>query len=1492
CPANSHYEPCAAACPATCVDPLAPYKCSLPCVEGCVCDSGYLLYNDRCVPSQQCGCWHNGQHYPVGSEFWTDNTCSTKCTCPARGGKVQCSSASCPAGQYCGVQNGKPECLEHSYGICHVHGDPHYVTFDKVTHDFMGNCTYTLAKVCSNSSVPYFNVEAKNEHRGNPHVSYVREVLVEVYGEPRWVCKVNDVRRTLPVSAAGGAIRVSTSGRYIVLETDFNLRVSYDADHSVEVRVPTTYSNLTCGMCGNFNSRREDDYMMPDGQQAADSNALGESWKVPDGDPSCGVPVPPEPCSAEEEKLYQSEQFCGILTAGPGSFESCHAVINPQSYFETCSYDLCALSGSQEVLCGALEAYADACQAAGVTLLPWRNATFCPVACPPNSHYNPCTSACPATCTDPLASKNCSKPCVEGCECNNGFVISGGQCVSMNNCGCLLNDKYYEVCLKAFWQTDCAGQCVCTGSGTINCNSNTCKASEVCKVQNGLLGCYPLNPSTCHIFGDPHYVTFDGRLYHFQGDCNYTVVEACTNSSEQFSVTTRNKHRGNPNWTALDSVAVTLKNLHIVVRRNKETYVDGFQVSLPVDLKHGTRVAVKGHYVVIDTSLGIQVKFDGDQELFIQVDESLKGQLCGLCGTFNDNQLDDFLKPDKVLEQDPNKFGDSWLKPFFDITCWLEFSPLKNSTSHGPFAVCHWYIPPQLYFESCVYDLCATEGNSEQFCKILEAYAAACELGGVNLGEWRKGTICGKSQGHLVNSNSLLQQSGIWTCVVEGDPHYHTFDNQIHHFMGTCTYTLSKLCESNSSLPYFNVEAANEHRGGNTRVSYVQERCKRVAPTLSWFLSLQVNGVAEVLPCTPSAGVQVSSSGFYTVVATDFGLRVKFDGNHLVEVTLPSTFGQKVCGMCGNYNGMAADDFLNPDGVLEPDSTSLGNSWQVSNDSRCVWPPPAQPDSPRFCGLLTDSSSPFQVCHAVLSPSGYFDTCLYDLCELGLDGEALCNSLQAYADACQALGVKLPAWRNATFCPITCPANSHYEPCAAACPATCVDPMAPVTCSLPCVEGCVCDSGHLLYNDRCVPSQQCGCWHNGQHYPVGSEFWTDNTCSTKCTCPARGGKVQCSSASCPAGQYCGVQNGKPECLEHSYGICHVHGDPHYVTFDKVTHDFMGNCTYTLAKVCSNSSVPYFNVEAKNEHRGNPHVSYVREVLVEVYGERIAIVKQERSQVLVNDVRRTLPVSAAGGAIRVSTSGRYIVLETDFNLRVSYDADHSVEVRVPTTYSNLTCGMCGNFNSRREDDYMMPDGQQAADSNALGESWKVLDGDPSCGVPVPPEPCSAEEEKLYQSGQFCGILTAGPGSFESCHAVINPQSYFETCSYDLCALSGSQEVLCGALEAYADACQAAGVTLLPWRNATFCPLRCPANSYYDPCMTGCPATCVDRQAPQNCSKPCMEGCACTSGFLLSGDTCVPEANCGCLFEGNYYSVSENPVVARSPPEALLCLYFPA
>ncbi|RLV62604.1 hypothetical protein DV515_00019134, partial [Chloebia gouldiae] len=786
---------------------------------GCVCDSGFLLYNDRCVPSQQCGCWHNGQHYPVGSEFWTDDTCSSKCTCPAQGSQVRCYNASCPAGQYCGVQNGKPVCLEHSYGICHVHGDPHYKTFDKVTHNFMGNCTYTLAKVCSNTtSLPYFNVEAKNEHRGNTQVSYVREVVVEVYGErvvilkeqkshvlvgtarqgclllagpgmlksqervgssegSRWLLRKSQMGnmghedpsaepstqlcepqgcwgvRTSQAAVCqawagscfpwAGAAReagarpgahggVCAVGEQPQQEGPSRLTVSYDTDHSVEVKVPTTYFNLTCGMCGNFNNRRDDEYMMPNGQQAADSNALGESWQVPDSDPSCSVPVPSPPCSAEEEELYRSDQLCGILTTRPSSFESCHGVINPQDYFDTCLYDLCALDGGQEPMLTHARHRANAtfcreylplpCQkgkwATPCALNLWPNLAgpnlALPIAalqCPPNSYYDPCMTGCPATCVDQQAPQNCSKPCVEGCACNSGFLLSGDTCVPEANCGCLFESNYYAVsekpalvcrhlpghssaclvfpCLQegeSSVNENCTRRCRCEAKGQMVCSALSCGEDEVCKIQDGQRGCYPASTAVCHIYGDPHYSTFDGKLHHFQGSCNYTVVTGCDNSSLGFSVTTRNKHRGSQSWTALDSVALSLEGLHIALRKHKAgshassasgsqalalphgghllvllspsvplLQINGALVTLPASPAPGVTISLSGSYV--------RLQFSGDHELLVKVSEKYKGKLCGLCGTYTGSQQDDFMRPDGVVVPDFNDFGSSWMVP-------------------------------------------------------------------------------------------------------------------------------------------------------------------------------------------------------------------------------------------------------------------------------------------------------------------------------------------------------------------------------------------------------------------------------------------------------------------------------------------------------------------------------------------------------------------------------------------------------------------------------------------------------------------------------------------------------------------------------------------------------------------------------------------------------------------------------------------------------------
>ena len=70
CPPNSVYSTCSKDCELTCVDyrngGQQESACSgLPCVEGCMCESGFYQDGDSCVPAEECGCEYNGNYYKV-----------------------------------------------------------------------------------------------------------------------------------------------------------------------------------------------------------------------------------------------------------------------------------------------------------------------------------------------------------------------------------------------------------------------------------------------------------------------------------------------------------------------------------------------------------------------------------------------------------------------------------------------------------------------------------------------------------------------------------------------------------------------------------------------------------------------------------------------------------------------------------------------------------------------------------------------------------------------------------------------------------------------------------------------------------------------------------------------------------------------------------------------------------------------------------------------------------------------------------------------------------------------------------------------------------------------------------------------------------------------------------------------------------------------------------------------------------------------------------
>lgn len=61
CPAHSRFSDCLPPCPPSCSDPdshcegISP-KAHSDCKEGCMCQPGYVLHNDKCVLKIECGC--------------------------------------------------------------------------------------------------------------------------------------------------------------------------------------------------------------------------------------------------------------------------------------------------------------------------------------------------------------------------------------------------------------------------------------------------------------------------------------------------------------------------------------------------------------------------------------------------------------------------------------------------------------------------------------------------------------------------------------------------------------------------------------------------------------------------------------------------------------------------------------------------------------------------------------------------------------------------------------------------------------------------------------------------------------------------------------------------------------------------------------------------------------------------------------------------------------------------------------------------------------------------------------------------------------------------------------------------------------------------------------------------------------------------------------------------------------------------------------------
>ncbi|KAJ8344242.1 hypothetical protein SKAU_G00315710 [Synaphobranchus kaupii] len=310
------------------------------------------------------------------------------------------------------------------------------------------------------------------------------------------------------------------------------------------------------------------------------------------------------------------------------------------------------------------------------------------------------------------------------------------------------------------------------------------------------------------------------------------------------------------------------------------------------------------------------------------------------------------------------------------------------------------------------------------------------------------------------------------TCTIYGSGHHMTFDEKRFGFRGQCGYVAVQVEEVS-------------HEG------------------------------------SPFIDYTVRIVGLYIVVDSRIGISVVWDRKTSVRIILEPDLMGKVCGLCGDFDGDAKDDFTTQGQLVVSSPLEFANSWKVSSScpdagvdtDPCSSNPHRHSWAMLQCSIIKGNT--FKNCHDKVDPIPYYDNCVSDscACDTGGDCECFCTAVAAYAQACNEAEVCV-AWRTPDLCPVYCDyfnapleCKWHYSPCHTPCYKTCFIPQGICNNPQPNMEGCYpsCPPEKPIFDEgKQICVEVCdGCYINGTEYRPGQEVPTEELC-TSCTEPPVG----------------------------------------------------------------------------------------------------------------------------------------------------------------------------------------------------------------------------------------------------------------------------------------------------------------------------------------------------------------------------------------------------